>query len=205
MVEAPPERHEVTTNNIRQLTVLWASASDKQAGDLYQDTGCNRCVGGPTFHKHMQVYLAMRGLKVLRVDKREEFVFGNTDSEMSYCAFTYPCFLGGEFVASVDIARIPPDCPGLYSNRMMKEWQHVLYCGKQTTYIGKFKKSYPFKHGISMFNILQTPTDMDLNKAPACFHLGHTTHHVTLISPPSSCTPTLPDTSPATLRDEESE
>ena len=124
---------------------------------------------------------------------------------MSDCAFVYPCFLDGEFVASVDIARIAPDCPGLYSNRMMKEWQHVLDCGKQTTYIGKFNKSYPFKRGIPMFNILQTPEEMNLDKVPACFHLGHSTNHVTLATQSGTHTPTYPDTSPATIRDEESE
>ena len=153
--------------------VAYYMQSKATAGDMYQDSGCNRCVGGHEVHETWQKYLATKGLKPVMIPKQEEFLFGNNQTEMSDCAFEYPVFFDNELCGSLDMARIGVRCPALYSNGMMKTWKHVLDFDKQTTRIGAFNKEYPFRNGIPILEIFQIPDQVDLSKVPPAFRLDN--------------------------------
>ena len=158
--------------DLGQLLVLWTQSQDTKPGEMYEDSGCNRCVAGKDVHKTWQRYLAEYGLKAERLDKQEEFVFGNGKSEMSDCAFNYPVFLSGRIVGSIDVARIPVDCPALFSKRMMKTWKMTLDFEKQLTRIGEFKCTVPFRNTVPVLDVLQLPEHVELKDIPPCFHFG---------------------------------
>ena len=96
--------------------------TERQPGQMWFDTGCRRCVSGPEDHQKMQDKLASIGLQPLRINKQEEFVFGNAKTSTSDCSFLYPAFLKGRFVGLIDIARVPVQCPALFSLKMAKKW-----------------------------------------------------------------------------------
>ena len=118
-----------------------------------------------------------------KLDKQEEFVFGNGKSEMSDCAFSYPVFLDGKIVGSIDIAQIPVDCPALFSKRMMKEWHMLLDFAKQVTTIGRFNCVIPFLNTVPVLDVFQMPDNLDRLKVPPCFHLleQHQTHYTSTL------------------------
>lgn len=152
-----------------QLLTLWAKTRSGNPGEMYQDSGCNRCVGGPEVHDAMQEFLKPYGIIPIRLDKREEFIFGNNQVEFSDCAFVYPVFLDGILRGSIDIARIPASCPALYSKGMMKQWRHKLDFEKQETHIGEFGLTYPFKDTVPILNIFQMPARVTTKDIPPCF------------------------------------
>ena len=147
---------------------------------MYQDSGCNRCVAGHDVHDTWHRYLDKQGLTPVRLNKKEEFIFGNCKVEISDYAFQYPVFFGGTLVGSIDVARIPVACPALFSKRMMVEWKHVLDFAKQTTYIGAFDLQYPFENSIPVLDIFQLPSSLAMEKIPPCFRASsrHQVHQV---------------------------
>ena len=145
----------------QQLMVLWTKTRAKRAGEMYQDSGCNRCVAGPDVHKEMHEFLAAYGIVPVQLNKQEEFIFGNNQVEMSDCAFQYVVFLDGKLRGAIDIARIPVPCPGLYSKRMMKMWKYRLDFEKEETVVGAFGLTYPFKDGIPILDIFQMPDSLN--------------------------------------------
>ena len=163
-----------------QLMTLLAQATEKRAGDMYQDSGCNRCVAGPFAHEQMHQFLAPYGIIPVKLHKQEEFIFGNNQVEMSNCAFQYPVFFDGKLVGSIDIVRSPVPCPALYSKRMIKLWEHVLDFDKQITKIGSFGLTYPFKDSVPMLDIFQMPDRLSKADIPPCFRRD--SHDVRLTS-----------------------
>ena len=85
----------------------------------------------------MGKFLAMYGLKPIIVDKCEEFVFGNCETELLDEAFMYPVFFDGKIVDVIDIARISPECPPLVSKKLMKKWDVSLDFGEQKAHVKK--------------------------------------------------------------------
>ena len=136
---------------------------------MYEDSGCNRCVAGKEVHKKWHKYLANVGLKPIKLEKQEEFIFGNGQIEMSDCAFSYPIFLGGEFKGSIDIARINADCPALFSKKMMREWKISLDFEKQCTLIKEFDISSPFHGSVPVIDVLDLPEDFQLKDVQSYF------------------------------------
>ena len=94
-------------------------------------------------HKVLCEFLAKYGLKPLEKHSREEFVFGNCDTEISDKCFLYPVFFGGHHCDYLDIARITPECPALIPKGKCKDWEVILDFGKQTTKVQKFAHSAP--------------------------------------------------------------
>ena len=162
------ERHQMTTA-IQQLLTLWTRTNENKPGKMYQDSGCNRCVAGKEVHATWQRYLAKLGLTAVRIEKVEEFIFGNENTELSDCAFQYPVFVDGKFVGAIDIARIAVGCPALYSKRMMKQWKHNLDFANQITTVGAFDLTIPFEDSVPVIDIFSVPEQLDLSKIPPCF------------------------------------
>ena len=171
-----------------QLLTLLAHSTGKSAGDMYQDSGCNRRVAGPDAHDQMHQFLEPFGIFPVKLNKQEEFIIGNNQVEMSDCAFQYPVFFDGKLVGSIDIARIPVPCPALYSKRMMKLWKHVLDFDKQITRIGSFGLTYPFKDSVPLLDVFQMPDRLAKADIPPCFRRD--THDVRLTSTEGIQTPT---------------
>ena len=169
-VEPPMEKHHVGSE-LGQSLVLWTQTQDAKAGEMYEDSGCNRCVAGHDVHETWQKYLSQRGLRAERLEKQEEFVFGNGKTEMSDCSFNYPVFIKGKLVGSIDIARIQADCPALFSKRMMKEWKMTLDFDKQETVIKSLDCVFPFKNTIPVLDIFQLPEAVTPENLPLCFQL----------------------------------
>ena len=141
---------------------------------MYEDSGCNRCVAGKEVHKKWQRYLAEFGLQAVKLEKTEEFVFGNGQVEMSDCAYSYPIFLGGEFKGSIDIARINADCPPLFSKKMMKEWKITLDFEQQCTLIKQFDITSPFHGSVPVIDVLDIPENFKIQDVPSYFRRSTT-------------------------------
>ena len=72
-----------------------AAGSDEKPGQVMLDSGCFRCVAGKRTHARMKEYLRQYGLKPFEINRVEEFVFGNCNTELSDKNFMYPVFLNG--------------------------------------------------------------------------------------------------------------
>ena len=72
--------------NLHQLLTLWTQSGGLKPGEVYQDSGCNRCVGGHETHLRWQKYVLKFGIVPVRLDKIEELLFGNAQVELSTCA-----------------------------------------------------------------------------------------------------------------------
>ena len=118
------------------------------------DSGCERGVSGPDGHRTLTNELAKFGLKPIKVDKKEEFQFGDGNMVTSDCAFLYPCFLKGNFVGHMSLARVSVPCPPLFSKNMLKEWCCDLNFGEQSTNITRFGVKGPFRQGSPIVNVL---------------------------------------------------
>ena len=80
-------------------------------------------------------------------------------------------FLDGKIVGSIDVARIPVDCPALFSKRMMKEWEMLLDFCKQETTIRRFNCVVPFLNSVPVLDVFQMPANLNRLQVPPCFHL----------------------------------
>ena len=105
----------------------------------------------------------------MKLEKQEEFVFGNGQVEMSDCAYSYPIFLGGEFKGSMDIARINADCPALFSKKMMIEWKISLDFEKKCTLIKEFDITSPFHGTVPVIDVLDIPKNFHVRDVPSYF------------------------------------
>ena len=93
------------------------------------DSGCFRNIHGCATQEEWTAYLARYGLRPIVVDRVEEFIFGNCESELSDKAYLYPVFHKGQIIDVIDIARIKPECPSLTSKKQMKKWKVNLDFG----------------------------------------------------------------------------
>ena len=132
------------------------------------DSGCFRCVAGKRTHAKMKAYLKQYGLKPLDVNRVEEFVFGNCNTELSDKNFMYPVFLHGVLCDVVDFARINPECPPLLSKGKMKAWDVDLAFGDQKVKVNKFSHSVPFIKNSPFLDLLDLgpPEQFNRSKAP---------------------------------------
>ena len=49
-------RHDLTTCRLKPFSVWWTQADRYRPGDMYQDSGCNRCIGGEEHDQKWQQY-----------------------------------------------------------------------------------------------------------------------------------------------------
>ena len=135
-------------------------------GEGWADTGCRRSVGGEQVHADWQKHLHTLGLKPLRIDTQEEFIFGNNATEWSDCAFRYPIIIDSKMKGTIDIARIPKPCPVLFSTDVLREWGGVMDLEKQVTILRKLDSTQPFKEGIPFINIFNVIRELDWETIP---------------------------------------
>jgi hypothetical protein len=135
-------------------------------GEGWADTGCRRSVGGEQVHAEWQAHLHTLGLKPLKVDTQEEFIFGNNATEWSDCSFRYPIIIDSKMKGTIDIARIPKPCPVLISTDVLREWGGVMDLEKQITTLRKLGSIQPFKEGIPFINIFCVIQELDWNTIP---------------------------------------
>ena len=138
--EALEEVFKLETPNaegLPEVTNAVLLAETVQQGYLILDNGCKRCVGGPTFHKHLRSLLKKRGLKPVRIDKQEKFKFGDSRIERSVCAWRYPTGIKRHH-GELDIAEVQCPCPGLMSDEAMHDLDVSLHTGTRTYDIGRY-------------------------------------------------------------------
>ena len=148
----------------------------EKPGRLMMDSGCFRELAGDEHHEALKLYLRRFGLRPLEINKCEEFIFANTDTEFSHKCCLYPVIMGKKFCDVIDIAAIKSNCPPLLSKTTMEKWDVDLSFGKQMTHVGKFGFEYPF-HGKSAYVDLfdmGDPETFDRNQVPKCFWLTDT-------------------------------
>ena len=121
------------------------------------------------------------GFKPVRLEKQEEFIFGNGEVETSDCSFEYPVFLKGKFQGTIDIARISKPCPALFSKRMMADWEVMLDFAKHMLLIKKHKVELPFKDSIPVVDIFDLPELLDKRKIPPPYRTYEESYVVTNI------------------------
>ena len=144
----------------------------QKPGLLWFDTGCKRCVSGPEAHRLIQQKLATIGLKPLKINVSEDFIFGDGKVDTSDCAFMYPSFLGNKFTGGVDMARCSVPCPPLFSLKLAKRWNCSTHHGRQELTVGKFDKTFPFVNGVPYVDILDfDPGTVDLSEVPSDFFI----------------------------------
>ena len=144
----------------------------KKAGRLWFDTGCRRCVSGPQDHEKMTKALALVGLKPLKVEKREQFIFGDAKTAESDCAFAYPAFQNNLFAGLIDIARVPVPCPGLFSLKMAKRWHCQTDHKAEQVIVKKYDRIWPFQNGTPVINVLDyDPDHIDFTDVPPEFFI----------------------------------
>jgi len=116
----------------------------RKVGQMWFDTGCRRSVCGPEGHREMQRELERFGLKPIRHDKVEEFVFGDGETCRSAYSYEYPVFMSGNWVGNIDIAMVPVPCPPLFSLGMAKQWKCRTDHENDTIHIGVFNHTINF-------------------------------------------------------------
>jgi hypothetical protein len=116
------EGDEELTSDGRRRNFIGLVRGSRKPGQMWFDTGCRRCVSGPVDHRKMQQKLALYGLKPRKLECREEFVFGDGETQESEFSYEYPVFLKGKFVGLIDIALLEVPCPPLFSLGMAKKW-----------------------------------------------------------------------------------
>jgi hypothetical protein len=165
--------HKVAGNLVSHRQRILLVSKGRGPGVLTADTGCNRCVAGRPSHKAMVKYLAKYGLKPVKYNKVEEFIFGNDQTEKSDAAFVYPCVFEGNFACGVDIARIDPDCPALASKALLKKWEADISFKNNTMTLEKYNHTVPFTSNVPLVDILDLgpPEAFDRTKVPKCFWL----------------------------------
>ena len=87
---------------------------DMPPGYVMLDTGCKASVGGDKWHRALQTELVKSGAVFSEEPCTEYFKFGDGTTVASHRTWVYPLAIAGT-VASVRIAEIPGDLPGLLS------------------------------------------------------------------------------------------
>ena len=111
------------------------------------DNGCKRNVGGSEWHKSVREMLKKQGLRPIRVDIQEEFLFGSDRVDTSICAWQYPVGIHGS-TGVINVAEISSNCPGLLSADTMGDLDIDISTRHKTYDIGELgvKK---YKHEMS--------------------------------------------------------
>ena len=142
----------------------------KVPGQMWFDTGCRRCVSGPDDHDLFQKKLLKIGIVPLKINKQEEFIFGDAKTAVSDCAFVYPTFLNGKFASVIDMARVPVPCPALFSLQMAKQWHCITDHCLEEVVVQKHGRRFPFHKGTPYLNVLDyTLENLDLTGVPKEF------------------------------------
>ena len=133
----------------------------------------------------MREVLAVYGLKPVKEEVAEKFIFGDGETKTSKFRYVYPVGLGGKYCGKLGQACIDVPCPLLLSHAVMKNWKVQLDFDNQRTEVKKFNHSVPFNSGVPTVDLCDFgPLDkFDLKKSgiPKEFWIS-----------PSGTTPTSP-------------
>lgn len=154
----------------QHLTLVCKEAT--KAGELWFDTGCRRCVSGPRDHENFTIALLAIGLRPVQIMKREQFIFGvMAKPRLQIVLSSIPLFREENLqLPWIYMARVPVDCPGLFSLGMAQKWKCVTDHAEQTLTTKKCNRTYPFKKGTPYIDVLDfTLESLDLSKVPDCF------------------------------------
>ena len=111
------------------------------------DNGCKRNVGGSKWHESMRAKLRSIGLKPVRLDVQEDFLFGSDRVDTSICAWMYPVGIHG-VTGIVNVAEIESNCPGLMSADTMARLDITIHTRPKTYDIGEMGV-YDYKYPIT--------------------------------------------------------
>jgi hypothetical protein len=163
------EKHQIEVSSPHMVNLI---QDTKKPGNLWFDTGCKRCVSGPDDHEKMTAHLAKYGLKPIRIDKQEDFIFGDGKTDTSKCAWSYPSFLDGRFVGAVDMAECTVPCPPLFSLKMAATWKCVTNHADKYMYIGAFDVKIPFRNGTPYLDIFDWGNVPNMSSVPEEYHMN---------------------------------
>ena len=113
------------------------TVAQRKRMNLILDTGCRRNVAGSAWHADMRAYLKTVGLRPLRIDKQEDFVFGSDRVDTSICCWLYPVGIHGH-TGVLNIAEIDSNCPGLLSADTMSSLDVSVHMKPGTYDVGVF-------------------------------------------------------------------
>ena len=99
-------------------------------GHIMLDTGCERSVAGPEWHRAMQSKLHELGPAPTK-EGTAHFVFGSGKAVRATCRWVYPIAIRGR-PALLDVAEVPCNCPGLMSKASMKRMGMTLHLEDDT-------------------------------------------------------------------------
>ena len=91
--------------------------------EFWCDSACDRGVSGPGAHRGMREVLAVYGLKPVKEEVAEKFIFGDGETKTSKFRYVYPVGLGGKYCGKLGQACIDVPCPLLLSHAVMKNWK----------------------------------------------------------------------------------
>ena len=143
-------KRRIRLTRMMRSTRNHALVSTRRLGktEFWADSACDRGVSGPEAHKEYQEVLANKyGLKPIREEVRENFVFGDGETTTSLYRNVYPVALGGNFVGELRQAYGEVPCPLLLSKSVMTAWKCKLDFGKSETDVAQFNHTEPFNDG----------------------------------------------------------
>ena len=131
------------------------------------DSACDRGVSGPAAHRGMREVLAVYGLKPIKEEVSEKFIFGDGETKVSKFRYVYPVVLGGKYCGKLGQACIDVPCPLLLSHPVMKNWKVHLDFENKRAMVQKFNHSVPFNSGVPTVDLCDYgPLDkFDLKKS----------------------------------------
>ena len=133
------------------------------------DNGCKRNVGGSQWHRAMQAMQRGYGLKGIKVDVQEEFLFGSDCVDVSLRAWIYPVGVHGG-LGTINIAEIESNCPGLMCEDTMSDLDVHLHTRDKTYDIGSMGvKDYKFERSHTGHALLRVDWFGDLSNVPSKF------------------------------------
>ena len=127
--------------------------------------------GGSKWHESMRAKLRSIGLKPVRIDTQEDFLFGSDRVDTSLCAWLYPVGIHGH-TGAVNVAEIESNCPGLMSSDTMSCLDITIHTRPKTYDIGEmgvYDYKYPFSN--SGHALLRTDWYGDLSHLDPKFFL----------------------------------
>lgn len=118
------------TNEVSDFWTL--AVSDLLCGaEYWADAACDRGVSGRQGHREHQEKLAKDGLKPIRVDESEKFIFGDGVDVPSICSYVYPVITQGVYRGKLRQAMVEVPCPRLLSKQVLPLWSCNPCFGKK--------------------------------------------------------------------------
>ena len=129
-----------------------------QGAEYWADTACDRGVSGQKGHSEHMAKLAEAGMKPIRVDEQEEYIFGDGASVVSVCSYVYPVITNGKYRGKLRQAMVDVPCPRLLSKAVLKQWACNLKFGDEVIELEKFGHSVPFKRSTPVIDLAEYKT-----------------------------------------------